>query len=346
MTTTDTPHETVCVTGASGFIGTHVVRTLLERGHRVRATVRDPADDAKTAHLRALPGADERLELRGADLLVPGSFDDAIAGCASVFHVATAVFLHARDPQRDIIDPAVKGTENVLRAIERAGTVKRVGLTSSIAAIQSTERRPGHVYTEADWNEDATVKTNPYGLGKTIAEKTAWAASERLGFPLMVVNPVLVLGPVYARVHMRSSPSALKSIVSGQYPGCPKLSFGIVDVRDVAEALVRGVERGVSGRFILHAESLWMRDIALRLAPRYPQLRIRTWPLPNAVMYLAPLFEKRVSLDYLRRNLGRMDRIDNSKVQRELGLALRPVDQTLFDTVDSFLAHGFVRPRR
>jgi len=341
----DTQGKLACVTGASGFIGTHVVRELLERGQRVRATIRDASDDQKTAHLRDLPGADERLELFSADLMKAGSFDEAVAGCDWVFHIATAVFLNAKDPQREIIDPAIQGTNNVLDAIEKAGTVKRLGLTSSIAAVQNVTERKDHTYTEDDWCSDATIKTGPYPLAKVTAEKAVWDRKEKLGFDLTVVNPTLVLGPVMAKVHMRSSPSALRSIVGGQYPGCPKLAFGLVDVRDVVNALVTGVETGANGRFILNKQSMWMREIAQTLKPHYPTLKIRTWPLPNLFMYLAPLFEKRVSRDYLKRNLGRMDSIDNSKVQRELGLSLHPVEQTLRDTVDSMIERGFLKTR-
>ncbi len=340
-----TQGKLTCVTGASGFIGTHVVRELLERGHRVRATVRDASDEGKTAHLRELPGAGEGLELFGADLMKPGSFDEAIAGCEWVFHVASAVFLNAKDPQREIIDPAIEGTNNVLDAIEKAGTVKRVGLTSSIAAVQNVNERNNHTYTENDWCEDATIKSGPYPLAKVTAEKAVWDRKDKLGFDLTVVNPTLVLGPVMAQVHMRSSPSALRSICRGEYPGVPRLAWGVVDVRDVVNALIVGAETGANGRFILNKQSMWMREIAKTLKTHYPSMKIRTWELPNLVMYLAPLFEKRVSRDYLKRNLGRMDRIDNSKVQRELGLSLYPVEQTLRDTVDSMIDRGFLKSR-
>jgi hypothetical protein len=99
----ETHGKLVCVTGASGFIGTHLVRELLARGHRVRGTVRDVEDQNKTRRLRELPGADERLELFSADLMKPGSFNAAVAGCEWVFHVASAVFLSAKDPQREIV---------------------------------------------------------------------------------------------------------------------------------------------------------------------------------------------------------------------------------------------------
>jgi len=114
-------------------------------------------------------------------------------------------------------------------------------------------------------------------------------------------------------------------------------------VRDVADALVTGAETGTNGRFILNKQSMWMREMAQTLKPLYPRLKIRTWQLPDLVMYLAPLFEKRLSFDFLKRNLGRMDRVDNSKARLELGLSLRPVEQTLRDTVDSMIDGGYLK---
>jgi uncharacterized protein YbjT (DUF2867 family) len=161
--------KTACVTGASGYIGSHVARELLERGHTVRATVRDGSDAKKTAHLtrlaQGLPGV---LELHGADLSRPGSYDPIVAGCRHVHHVASAVYLNAKDPQFEIVDPALQGTENVLGAVERARTVEAVAVTSSLAAIADAAQRPGHTYTEADWSRDADLAGSPDNLWKAV----------------------------------------------------------------------------------------------------------------------------------------------------------------------------------
>jgi dihydroflavonol-4-reductase len=338
----------VCVTGASGYIGSHVIRELLARGHRVRGTVRDAGDERKVAHLEKIAeGRADRLELFSADLLDEGAYDEAIAGCEHVYHIASAVYLTAKDPQREIVEPAVRGTENVFASIARAGSVKRVGLTSSIAAIASTDRRPDHTFTEDDWVEDATLATNPYGLSKREAEKAAWAAREAAPegerYELVVVNPVLVIGPAYTRVHLRSSVSVIRDLMRGTFKGAPNLGFGIVDVRDVARALVDAVEAGgKTGRHILFHRWMMMREIAEVIAEAFPDRKVPTRKLPGLVLYVAALFDRRLSWAYLRRNLGRADKIDSSKAVRELGVEWTDAKKSVVDTCESFIEHGLV----
>lgn len=338
----------VCVTGAAGYIGSHVIRELLDRGYRVRGTVRDPDDPKKTAHLKKIAGdRADRLELCAADLLDKGAFDDIIAGCEHVYHIASAVYLAAKDPQREIVEPAVEGTENVFASIARAGTVKRVGLTSSIAAVVSTERRPGHTFSEDDWSDDATVETNPYGLSKRLAEKAAWAAREALPeterYDLVAVNPVLVIGPAYARVHARSSVSVIRDLMRGTFKGAPNLGLNLVDVRDVTRALIGGVEAGgKTGRYILHDRHMTMRQIAEIIAEAYPDRKVPTRRLPDVVLYIAALFDKRLTWAFLRRNLGRRDDIDASKAERELGVEHTDVVTSIRDTCESMIELGLV----
>ena len=338
---------TACVTGGSGFIGSHVVRELLERGYTVRATVRDAADAAKTAHLtrlaQGLPGA---LELHSADLSRPGSFDAAVAGCQHVHHMATAVYLNAADPQREIVDPAVQGTDNVLRAVDRAESVEALTVTSSIAAVIDVVPRPDHIYTEADWNRDATLKNSPYALAKTLAERAVWRWHDALPaarkIPLTVINPVVVFGPVHAKAHLRSSPDFIRSLLLHNWPGCPGISLPLVDVRDVAAAQVAGAEQRATGRFILFSESLWMRELAQILAPAFPDFEVNTLPLPGPLIYLAAVMDKRVTVDWVRNNLNTRNRYSGTKVISELGITPRPVRQSALDTAASAVEQGFV----
>ncbi len=342
----------VCVTGASGYIGSHVVQVLLRRGHTVRATVRDPADQKKTAHLRAMAEAEQAgaLELLAADLLEEGSFDSAMAGCDLVCHVAASVKLRSDDPQREIVDPAVKGTANVLGAVRRAGTVKRVVITSSIAAVFDHNQPRDKVYTEEDWNQGSTLASEPYNLAKTEAERWAWDHHANLPederYELVVLNPVVVLGPLFTRGHGRSSPALLRDILARAIPACPRISLSMVDVRDVAEAHALALEKpDASGRYILHNEGRWMQEIAKMIEPHFPAYKVPTGRLPNIAMYATALFDKRITFSWVRRNISRVYNVDNRKSRQGLGLTYRPLEETLVDTCESFIELGLVKKK-
>lgn len=330
----------VCVTGASGFVGSHVVQELLRRGHVVRGTVRDPGDDAKCAHLRAFEGA-ERLELTRADLFEEGGFDDAVAGCGAVVHTAAVAMLTADDPQKKIVDPSVNGVRNVLGSVRRDGGVRVFVQTSSMAAIVGCPE-PGRTYSEDDWNEAATLKTDPYGLAKASAEREVWRFADEDGAPRCVaINPSLVLGPLYSKKHLRASPSVVRDLLTGTFPAVPKLHFGVVDGRDVGAAHANAVEQAVSGRFLLAAGTFWMREMAELLASRYPDRKIRTWELPNPVMYLASLFDKRIDRAMLDQLLGKRVALDSTRSREVLGLDYRSAEDSLSDTAESLIAGGY-----
>jgi dihydroflavonol-4-reductase len=264
-------------------------------------------------------------------------------------HAASTVKLTARDPQREIVDVAVGGTRNVLAAVAGAHTVRRLVVTSSVAAIVDAAR-PGHTYSEVDWNETSTLRGSPYPLSKTLAEREAWRIVEAIAPDrrprLVTLQPVLVLGPILARAHARSSPAVLLDLMRGKFPAAPRLSFGVVDVRDVARAHRLALELDAAqGRYLLHHENLWLLDMARHLAARFPHHPLPRRRLPDPLAYAAALFDRRLSFAFLRTHLGRTLALDTSKVERELGLTFRPVDETLADTAVSFLEHGLVAPR-
>jgi len=340
-------HAPVLVTGAAGFVASHVVSLLLARGYTVRGTVRSLAKVKDLAPLRALPGAAERLELVEADLLSAAAFEAAAVGCEIVIHTASPYTLDAKDPQRDLVDPAVQGTENVLAACKKAGTVRRVVLTSSMAAI-TDEPEGDRVLTENDWNTRSTLERNPYYLSKTLAERAAWAfvERERPGFDLVVINPFLIIGPSIGP-SLNTSNQLFVDLLKGTYPGVMNLTWGFVDVRDVAEAHVRAMENdAASGRYVCAGETIAMRPLVELLESsgwgrgnKLPKLGMDCAVGDFAVKVSSYLQPKGVG-SYLRTHVGRVPRYDTAKIRRELGVDFRPVAESVLDTMADLASWG------
>jgi dihydroflavonol-4-reductase len=338
-------HGHILVTGASGFVGSHVTRELLERGYHVRGTVRSLQRTASYAHLLALPGA-ERLDLVEADLTVAGSFDEAVVGMSGVIHTASPYALDVDDPQRDLVDPAVNGTREMLGACLLSPTVTRVVVTSSMAAI-TDEPDSAHVLTEADWNTRSTLQRNPYYLSKAAAERAAWEFMDAAprSFDLVVVNPYLIIGPEIGP-GINTSNQVLVDMTNGTYPAIMALAFGFVDVRDVATAHVLALGTpSAHGRYICAGDVVSMREVVGLMREQLPA----AVPLPTrgmdnalgtAVAKLASRFQPAGVGSYLRTHLGRTPRYDNSRIQRDLGLRFRPARDSIRDTVDDLVAGG------
>jgi dihydroflavonol-4-reductase len=338
----------VCVTGASGFIASHLVQLLLAAGYRVRGTVRDASQRDRYPYLTGAPGA-ERLELAGADLLAPESFRDAVAGCEQVVHMASPYVLDVKDPQTDLVAPAVQGTRAVLEACTAAGTVKRVVLTSSMAAI--TDEPEDRVLTEADWNEKSSLTRNPYYYSKTLAEREAWRFMEaqRPGFDLVVINPFLVIGPSLVP-SINTSNQLFVDLLTGKYPGIMNVAWGFVDVRDVALAHQRAIEQPAAhGRYICAADTMTMRQVVELLRDaghgeyRLPRIGLDC-EVGDFMVRLSSYFYPRGTGSYLRTHVGRTPRFDNGKIQRELGLHFRPLEATIRDTVADLVRWQHVSP--
>ncbi|PIA48432.1 hypothetical protein AQUCO_01400787v1 [Aquilegia coerulea] len=262
--------QTVCVTGAGGFIASWLVKLLLEKGYTVKGTVRNP-DDPKNCHLKDLEGAKERLVLCKADLLDYESLREAIKGCHGVFHTASPV---TDDPEQ-MVEPAVNGTKYIIDAAAEAG-VRRVVFTSSIGAVtMNPSRGPDVVVDESCWSDldFCKITKNWYCYGKTVAEQAAWEMAKEKGVDLVVVNPVLVMGPLLQPTVNASIIHILKYL-TGSAKTYANSVQAYVDVRDVALAHVLVYETpSASGRFLC-AESVLHRgevvEILSKFFPEYP----------------------------------------------------------------------------
>ncbi|XP_062211463.1 phenylacetaldehyde reductase-like [Phragmites australis] len=317
--------KVVCVTGAGGFIASWIVKLLLERGYTVRGTLRDPADPKKTEHLRALHGSAERLQLFKADLLEEGSFDAIVEGCECVFHTASPFYINPKDPQVELIDPAVKGTLNVLAASKKASSVKRVILTSSLAAVVFTEKplSPDVVIDETSFSipELCEKAKEWYVLSKTLAEQAAWKFSKDNGLHLVTINPAMVIGPLLQPT-LNTSAQMILYLTSGS-PVYLNYSFGWVNVKDVALAHVLAFETpSASGRYCMADKVVHFSDVVKTIHDMYPSL-----PLPDKCaddQPFAPIYQ--VSRDKIR----------------SLGLELTPFETSLKETIECLKEKGFV----
>ncbi|XP_066373313.1 cinnamoyl-CoA reductase 1-like [Miscanthus floridulus] len=271
--------QTVCVTGASGYIGSWIVKLLLDRGYTVRGTVRNP-EDAKNAHLRALPGAAERLTLCRADLLDGGALRAAVAGCHGVFHTASPM---TDDPEK-MLEPAVRGARYVIEAAAEAGTVRRVVLTSSIGAVtMDSNRAPDAVVDESCWSDLEFCKEtkNWYCYGKAVAEQAAWEAAARRGVDLVVVIPVLVQGPAL-QPSVNASLTHVLKYLNGSVTTYANAVQGYVHVRDAADAHVRVFEvPDTAGRYICSDAVLHREDVVRILREFFPE-----YPVPDRLASL------------------------------------------------------------
>ncbi len=326
----------IAVTGATGYVASWIVRGLLERGLTVHATARDLTDVGKHRHLLdladGLPGS---VELFEADLLRQGSFDAAVDGCTVVIHAASPFRTRVKNPQRDLVDPAVLGTRNVLSSVDRSPTVSRVVHTSSIAAIHyhATDRADRR-YSEADWNTTSTLRDGPYQLSKTLAEREAWRVAEAQDrWRLVVINPGFVLGPALSSRTDGTSVGFVAGLLHGDNrAGLPDIYSTVVDVREVAEAHVQAALRGdATGRHAVVADVVPYMQIATLLHDVFGDRPLPRRTLPTPLLYLLGPVLAGFSWSFIRKNLGEPYSFDNGRSRERLGITYRPLAQTLED---------------
>lgn len=327
----------VCITGASGFIGAHVTAAFRAAGIDVRAAVRSPE---KAAFLHDLPGPG-RLEIVTADLLDPASWGPALAGCEGLVHSAAHVVLSAKDPEREIVIPAVEGTRAVLGAAAVARTVRRVVLTSSVAAVGETRKAALRPLNEQDWNDEATLDRAPYDFAKTREERLAREISAEVGqWELVAINPAMVLGPVLAAPHLKASPVTIRQILLGKMGWVPDITTGFVDVREVAAAHLQAWLRPeATGRYILSNRSVSLMEICTILAERYPERKIQARHLPALFAVIGGAVTPGISARLMWDIVGKKAQFDGTRASRELGVVYRPIEDTVRDTAASILPH-------
>lgn len=341
----------VLVTGGSGYIASWLVQQLLEQGYKVNATVRNKSKIAKVDHLLGLQKKFVgKLKLYEADLLKEGTFKDAMQGCELVIHTASPFKVNVKDAQKELIDPALKGTRNILNQVNETPTVKRVVLTSSVAAIYGDaadiEKTKEGLFTEEYWNRTSSLKHQPYSYSKTLAEKEAWKLQkEQSRWDLVVINPSFVMGPSLSNRTDGESTDFMIQLLSGSFKtGVPYLSFGFVDVRDVAAAhILAGTKEAASGRHITCATSKTMLEAAVILRKEFGnKYQLPSRELPKFLMYLVgPLAG--FSWKFVRNNVGIPMAFDNSYSKKDLGLVYRDLSETFKDQVDQLVESGHVK---
>lgn len=342
--------STVLVTGGSGFIGSHTLLQLLAAGHVVRTTVRDLKREGEVRALLTRAGATglDRLTFCSADLTRDAGWREAVAGCEYVLHMASPFPEQLPKHEDDLIVPAREGTLRVLRASRDLG-VKRVVLTSSFAAVGYGHPRQTAPFTEAQWTNPDGEGVLPYVKSKTLAERAAWDFMAREGgsLELACVNPVGVFGPVLGP-DFSTSILIVQRLLNGQVPGLPRLNFGVVDVRDVADLHLRAMTNPAAKgeRFLATAgDFLSILDFAKALKTRLGSTarRVPTWQIPDFVVRLSALFDPAVK--QIIPELGHPKNASSEKARRLLGWNPRSAEDSIADTAESLLRLGLLKDR-
>lgn len=334
-------HETVLVTGGSGFVAGHCILHLLEKGHHVRATLRSVSREADVRKTLSEAGMtnDERLSFVEADLMVPDSWAAAMDSVRDVLHVASPVTPGYVENEQDVIGPAREGTLCVLRAARKAG-VRRVVLTSAFHAVAWGHPKGDHLFTEVDWTILDGPGTDAYARSKTLAEQAAWAFVVEAGGPeLVTLLPVAILGPALGR-NVAGGNHIVQRMLSGSMPALPNLHIPIVDVRDVARAhlLALQTSEAAGARILLSNGPAWpMRDIAGLLRARLgtAAARVPHRQMPDVLLRILGTFRPEVRT--ILPDLGRSRATSNEKARRLLGWTARPVEDAIISAARSII---------
>lgn len=344
MTITSQP---VLITGASGFVAIHCIVQLLEQGYKVRGTLRTMTREPEVREtFRKYVKADERLDLVKADLIQDSGWEQAMHGCEYVFHVASPFPLLEPADENDLIQPAVEGTLRVLRAAH-AANVKRVVLVSSNAAISAGHNGENRTFTEEDWSR-LEKPIGAYSKSKTLAERAAWdfinGEENAHRMELVTINPPLILGPIPNK-NFPTSAEMIRTFMRGEVPGVAKLKIGLVDVRDVASAIILAVTtpEAAGHRFACPAATIWIKELADILNQAFSGRGYKKIPkivMPVFLVRTLALFEKRIAL--VSPSLNWDFELSNEKIKRILHWQPRSKEEAILSMAESLIEQGFV----
>lgn len=330
--------ETILISGASGFVAAHVLNAFLEHGYNVRGTVRSEETAAKVRKTHA-KYANQLSFAIVKDVAAPGAFDEAVKGVDGVIHTASPFVMSVEDNERDLLNPAIKGTTQILTAIQKNNPkVKRVVVTSSFAAIMDLNQgaRPGYTYSEKDWNPityDIAKSTDngavAYCASKLFAEKAAYDyVKEHVpNFSVSTLCPPMIYGPNLHSVSdlskLNTSSADIYRLMNGSTKEVPETGFpAFCDVRNVGEAHLKAYEspKAAGQRYFMTAGNFSYQQVCDIIRAEFPELRSRTpegtpnAPLPDSF------------------------KVDNSKAREQLGIHFIPLKECIVDTVKSLVA--------
>lgn len=339
-------NKNVLVTGITGFIGSHIAINLLNAGYSVRGTMRNLARKESIFNILSDNAINtDKLEFFKGELTEPDDWDKAMEGMDYVMHVASPLPFDLKKNADDLIIPAREGTLNVLNAAQNH-KIKRVVLTSSIAAIGHGHNSKVRTFTEEDWtNLNSRKDTPPYVQSKTIAESEAWkfVKQKEVQLELAVINPGYVFGPLLEKDYSDSG-EIIRKLLAGEIPGLPKISFPLVDVRDVAEMHLQALEtkEAAGQRFICVNESSSYQYIAKTLKEAFPEYgkNIKIFEFPDFFIRFYSLFDKDTRI--ITVELGRSRSYNNSKSVKMFGWKPRSNKESIISMAESMIKFGVV----
>lgn len=336
----------ILVTGASGFVALHTIIQLLQQGYKVRATLRTLSREAEVRETIAKHvDINDRLEIVTADLMQDMGWGEAMQGVEYVLHIASPFPLFEPSHEDELIVPAMQGTLRVLRMAHQ-GKIKRVVQVSSVAAVTAGHSAENRTFNEEDWSITEN-NIGAYSKSKTLAERAAWdfinGTENTNKMEMVSINPPLIFGPVLNK-DFPTSAEMIRTFMLGQVPGVGRIKVDIVDVRDVASAIILAMNtrEAAGNRFLVPAGTIWLKDLTHILYNEYGQrgYKIPRIVFPSFIIKLLALFDKKIAL--VVRNLDWEYTLSNEKAERILKWSPRSKEEAILSMANSLIEQGFV----